>query len=114
MTLDTRKWFDRSQPQTLQIATWLLYLNGVFALIGLIDSSGESGRRARVSRAVSAPRRPGCLVVAYAAGGFLMANERKLGYYPAILAALSPFLLRFWVFSGVGACGRQLTGGQGT
>lgn len=38
--LDLRKWFDRFQPQTLQIATWLLYLNGLFALV---DFAGERG-----------------------------------------------------------------------
>ena len=31
LNLDWRKWFDRMQPQTLQISTMLLYLNGFFA-----------------------------------------------------------------------------------
>ena len=39
--LDPRKWFDRMQPQTMQIATWLLYLNGFFALIGFMDKKPD-------------------------------------------------------------------------
>ena len=31
------------QPQTLQIATWLLYFDGFFALVSLIDKSGYIG-----------------------------------------------------------------------
>ncbi|NCZ55939.1 MAG: hypothetical protein EBY86_04735, partial [Acidimicrobiia bacterium] len=38
--LNSRKWFDRMQPQTLQIATWLLYINGFFALADLLDGGG--------------------------------------------------------------------------
>jgi hypothetical protein len=38
--LNPKRWFDRMQPQTLQIATWLLYLNGFFALVDLIDGGG--------------------------------------------------------------------------
>jgi len=34
--LDPKRWFDRMFPQTLQIATWLLYLNGFFALLAWI------------------------------------------------------------------------------
>jgi len=41
--LDSRKWFDRMHPQTLAIGTWLLYLDGVFALLGFLDKSNEFG-----------------------------------------------------------------------
>ncbi len=98
--LDTRRWFDRSQPQTLQIATWFLYLNGFFALIDFLDTSGWLGvaRRAKGGLGLLV----GLAVIAsYVVGGFLMANERKLGYYLALFAGFSPFLLRFWVLSGI-------------
>ena len=39
LNIDWRKWFDRMQPQTLQIAAMLLYLNGFFALISVIDTT---------------------------------------------------------------------------
>lgn len=96
--LDPRKWFDRMQPQTLQIATWLLYLNGFFALIGFVDESDWVGA-ARVTRG-SLGTLVGLAVVAlHAVGGFLMANDRRLGYRLAVLAAFTPFLLRFWILS---------------
>ena len=41
--LDWRKWFDKMQPQTLQIAAMLLYLNGFFALVSVFDTTGYLG-----------------------------------------------------------------------
>ena len=41
--LDPKRWFDRMQPQTLQIATWLLYLNGLFLFIDVTDMSDVLG-----------------------------------------------------------------------
>jgi hypothetical protein len=98
--LDPRKWFDRFQPQTLQIATWLLYINGFFALVDLLGDRGWLGV-ARIQKGA-----PGLLVglaviVAYVAGGWLMANERRLGHRLALAAALSPFLLRIWIYWGL-------------
>jgi hypothetical protein len=69
--METRRWTNPSQPQTLQIAVFLLYLNAVFAvlfgvvaaLVGLL------------------------LVVGYVAGGFGIANERRWGYAAALAAA---------------------------
>ena len=94
--LDPRKWFDRMQPQTMQIATWLLYLNGFFALIGFMDKSDWIGF-ARVDKGAL-----GCLiglvvVASFIAGGYLMANDRKIGYRLALVAAFSPFALRIWI-----------------
>ena len=101
--LDPRKWFDRLQPQTLQIATVLLYLNGLFAVVGFLDESDWIGY-ARVAKG-GIGLVVGLLVIAsHVAGGWLMANDRRIGYRLAVLAAFSPFLLRFWIlsdFSGV-------------
>ena len=96
--LDTRKWFDRLQPQTLQIATWLLYLNGFFAAIGFLDRTDWVGAAREIKGS------PGVMVgllviAAHIGGGFLMANDRRLGYRLALFAAFSPFILRFWVLS---------------
>lgn len=99
MTLDKRKWFDRSQPQTLQIATWLLYFNGLFGLIDLIDSGGWLAV-ARAAKGGLGLLVGVAIVGSCVLGGWLMANDRKLGYYLALFAAFSPFLLRFWVLSG--------------
>ena len=85
------------QPQTLQIAAMLLYLNGFFALISVIDTTDYLGYlRNRFAFGVVV----GLIVVAlHALSGLLMANDRKLGYKFAIVAAFSPFVLRFWAYT---------------
>ncbi|MHB1129906.1 MAG: hypothetical protein ACYC06_07655 [Ilumatobacteraceae bacterium] len=91
-TLDRKKWFDRMQPQTLQIATWLLYLNGFFALVSVFDITGYLGYiRLRFGLGLLIDL---MVVACHVLGGFLMANERKLGYRLAVVAAFSPFVLR--------------------
>lgn len=102
--LDPRRWFDRMQPQTLQIATWLLYLNGLFALIGLLDRSDWIGY-ARVSKGGLGLVVGLIIVGAHVLSGFLMANDRRLGYRLGLVAAFSPFFLRFWVLSDLTGVG---------
>ena len=91
--INFKKWFDRMQPQTLQIATWLLYFDGFFALMSVLDKSGHLGYlRYRYSFGFLL----GLVSVAlYAFGGLLMANERKIGYKLSVAAAFSPIVLRF-------------------
>ena len=56
-----QRFFDPSQPQTLQIATLLLYLDAVFALLALSSISL-------------------LFAGAYAGAGYGMANGKKWGY----------------------------------
>ena len=97
LNIDWRKWFDRMQPQTLQISTMLLYLNGFFALVSVIDQTDYLGYiRSRYWFGLFF----GLAVVGlHAFGGLLMANDRKLGYKFGIAAAFSPFVLRYWAYS---------------
>ena len=92
--LDRRKWFDRMHPQTLAIATWLLYIDGVFALLSYLDGEGVNLFFAKFSLG-------GLLslaaCVSYVLGGFLMANGKRLGWYLALGAAFSPFILRLYL-----------------
>ena len=94
--LDPRKWFDRMQPQTMQIATWLLYLNGFFALIGFMDKSDWIGF-ARVDKGALGSLIGLVVVASFIGGGYLMANDRRIGYRLALVAAFSPFILRIWI-----------------
>ena len=103
--LDPRRWFDRMQPQTLQIATWLLYLNGFFLLIDVVDNSDYLGYF-RVQYGWGLPLGV-AVVVLHAAGGWLMANDRKLGWKLAVAASFTPFVLRFIAYSDIE---RQLNG----
>ena len=99
MPIDTRKWFDRTQPQTLQIATWLLYINAFFALIDLLDTNGWIGV-ARIRHGGLGTLVGIAIILAYVGGAFLMANERKIGYLLAVAAAFSPFVFRLWLLNG--------------
>ena len=78
--MNERRWFNPNQPQTLQIAVILLYLDAVFLLIG-----GALGLWLFL-----------VTMVAMAAGAFGIANEKKWGYAlglaGAILNLLAPFV----------------------
>lgn len=92
--LDSRRWFDRMWPQTLAIAVWLLYIDGVFNLLAMLDRRDIWGMW-RVEGGL------GLLValvalVACPLGGFLMANGKMLGWWAAVGAAVAPWLLRIW------------------
>jgi hypothetical protein len=69
--MDRRKWFDQSQPQTLQIAVYLLYINGVFAIIDAVTASSYA--------LFFLPM----LLEGFA--GYGIANERRLGYWAAVV-----------------------------
>jgi lysylphosphatidylglycerol synthetase-like protein (DUF2156 family) len=75
--METRQWTNPRHPQTMQIAVFLLYANAVFGLL-----FQEPFRLF--------PSIIGVLViVAYAAGGFGVANDRNWGYFVGVgVAAL--------------------------
>jgi len=91
--IDKRKWFDRMHPQTLGIATWLLYLDGVFATLGFLNKSNEFGFLRVISPVTGIIGLASCL--AFFGSGFLMANGKLLGWYIGIAASFSPLLARF-------------------
>ena len=105
------------QPQTLQIGTFLLYINGFFAFVSVLDRKDYLGYfRERWNGGVLFGL---AVVVAYIGGGFMMANDRKIGYWLALIAAFSPFALRYWAISDLeslmgGSVGLwdKLTGGD--
>lgn len=90
--LDARKWFDRMQPQTVSIATILLYIDGVFALLRFLDRTDIEGYM-RVYGGLHAVIAFG-FIICFPLGGFLMANGKLFGWYVSLLAAFSPFILR--------------------
>jgi hypothetical protein len=85
--METRRWTNPGQPQTMQIAVFLLYINAVFgALLGGYLSSPVGI----------------ALVAGGVAGGFGIANEKKWGYQLGVAMAFAPFLLRL-AFGGLDA-----------
>ena len=84
------------QPQTLQIATWLLYINGFFAFANFVDSRMELGY---IRRFFALGPVYGLIVIAvHVLGGLLMANERKIGYKIAVAASFTPFVSNMIVY----------------
>jgi hypothetical protein len=90
--LDFRKWFDRMQPQTVSIATMLLYLDGVFNFLSFLDARDTYGYWQSAGGPIAILAF--LFVLCFPAGGFLMANGKKFGWYVALTASFSPFLLR--------------------
>lgn len=90
--LEPRKWFDRMQPQTVSIATILLYINGAFAFLRFLDQTDVEGYM-RVYGGLHAVITFG-FILCFPLGGFLMANGKLFGWYVSLLAAFSPFILR--------------------
>ena len=92
--METRRWINQGQPQTMQIAVFLLYFNAVFTLI-LGSDSDAFIFLGLVKLGISPSNLFEQLVtlglgIAYAAGGYLIANERKWGYWVGIAAAALP------------------------
>jgi hypothetical protein len=97
--INWKKWFDRMQPQTLQIATWLLYINGFFALANFMDSQMEIGYIRQVY--AFGPVYGLVVIAAHVLGGLLMANDLKIGYKIALVAAFSPFVSNLIVYQSL-------------
>lgn len=66
------KWLDRTQPQTLVIATMLLYINAALALLYL---AGGISLYALI------------VIVGGVAAGFGIANEKKWGFWLGVVVA---------------------------
>lgn len=79
--METRRWINQSQPQTLYIAVFLLYVNAAFALFDMLAYGLHPYWIALAGGGVAA--------------GYGIANERKWGYYLGIVVAFVPFVLRF-------------------
>jgi len=86
---DDRRWFDPSQPQTLQGAVMLCYLTAVFALLGIVF-----GLTAQAE----------LIPLALGAAGFGVANEKRWAYRLGVVLAGLNVLLDLYLLSqgGVG------------
>ena len=86
--MPANRWLDRTQPQTLMMATILMYMN---AALGVID--GE----------VAAVPIGTVLVAGQVASGWGIANEKKWGYWlGVVLAAVQlAFLILYFSFAAI-------------
>ncbi|HLH99266.1 MAG TPA: hypothetical protein VKV06_00665 [Acidimicrobiales bacterium] len=87
------KWLDRTQPQTLYMATLLMYINaGLSLLFGLAAGTRILGV-AHLWLIVSL-----LLIVGQIVGGWGIANEKNFGYIVAVVVAF--VLLALTIFGG--------------
>jgi hypothetical protein len=86
--MESRRWTNQGQPQTMQIAVFLLYANAVFLVFDMLRYSVFP-----------------LLFLAAGAGlvaaGYGIANEQKWGYALGVVMAFSPFVLRLY-YRGAG------------
>lgn len=94
-----RRFFNQSQPQTLQGAVFLLYANVVFALLYRTGGAGVFAYAAlsltRGSISVSLATLIGNLMAIFVVAGsfaaaYLIANEKKLGWRLGVAVAAAP------------------------
>ncbi len=94
----TGRWLNQAQPQTLVIATWLLYFDAAFGALGLLAAPSVIGL---------------AVVAASAAGGYGIANDRKWGYWLAVgvsAFALLPYALALVAGANILAGGMGMIG----
>ena len=82
MTMPSNRWLDKTQPQTLMMATVLMYINAGLSLLfgGLLFS----------------PFFLVLLVIGPVAGGWGIANEKKWGYWLALTVTVLAAALFIW------------------
>ncbi len=85
--METRRWTNPSQPQTLQIAVFLLYFRAFFGLLEGLFSGAPLFLLVGVGQAAAA---------------FGIANEKRWGYTLGVAAAFAPAAIRM-LFAGPGA-----------
>ena len=93
--METRRWTNPSQPQTLQIAVFLLYAN---AVLGLIFGNAYFRFGGLIGLAA---------MVAFAAGGFGIANEKRWAYTLAVVVSAGEVLCLILIFGPIGLLGSQ-------
>ena len=96
-----RRFFNPSQPQTMQVAVFLLYANVV---IGLLFRTGNQGEFTlatlsvlRSLNAIDTARLLGNLLaiaflVGSAAAAYLIANEKRIGWRLGVVVAAAPLV----------------------
>lgn len=100
--MESTRWTNKGQPQTLQIAVFLLYFGAIFGLLfgdnrvwyqvaifQVVDSASTAQNLGRLVWVLA--------VAAAAGGGFGIANEKKWGYQLGLAAAIAPLAARLIV-----------------
>lgn len=89
---DGHRFFDASQPQTLQGAVMLCYITAAFGLISLLFGAGI-----------------GIVPLLLGVGGYGVANEKRWGYILAAILAVLNVLSVLWLIFVAGSVSFLLT-----
>jgi hypothetical protein len=89
--MEARRWLNQSQPQTLVIACFLLYINAAFGVLGLL-STGSA-----ISASGIGLLYYGITIGGGVGAGYGIANERKWGYILGLVTAFFPFALSWYL-----------------
>jgi hypothetical protein len=85
MAIETRRFFNPSQPQTLQISVWLLYFNAFWALLSVLSGFPP----ALISLGLSA------------GAAYGIANEKRWAYFMGVAVAVLDLALLVWSAGGL-------------
>ena len=88
-----------SLPQTLQIAIFLLYFQTFFAVLDFISRAGQAQEARDIKGSGTANLVLLAIIALKVGGGYLLAQEKKIGYRLAIAAAFAPFAFNYWLSS---------------
>ena len=104
------RWTNPSQPQTLQIAVFLLYFDVVWFVLNLLRTSASSEYEIDFSMN-SFPWAHLYLLTVIGAllAGRAIASEAKWGYILGLVVAVAPFVLRALLFGSVEAAYQATT-----
>jgi hypothetical protein len=85
MASSNLRWVDRSQPQTLSMATIIMYINAVLGLLTGLVQVFPIGT---------------VLILGQVAGGLGIANEKKWGYWLSVglVALWIAYMVRYFSF----------------
>lgn len=103
--MQSRRWLNQSQPQTLVIACFLLYINAAFGVLNLLSAGGISFTGLSSFYLVLALAYYVITIGGGIGAGYGIANERKWGYLLGLGTAFSPFVLALIIYH------RPLAGG---
>jgi hypothetical protein len=92
------KWLDKTQPQTLYIATILMYINAALSLLVVAEYSHTTLFGIHHGLLLLEL----ILIAGQIGGGFGIANEKKWGYFVAVAAAIGVLLATLFSFTGGG------------
>jgi hypothetical protein len=100
MPLDPHQFWNRSLPQTLLSALAILYIRAVFYLIDLPSNGDTQVGLAKAAKGTAQGILTFAALIALTlVAGFFLAQERKLGYRLALVAAVAPFAINYWIAS---------------